>query len=95
MNEGQPIGDELGKDVGVHHDDEADDGRERHGVPEDETKDGALVANLVGGGGGDANGLGVNHFSHDAAGTVCGAHENGAEMKLLSGYSLQTAKESV
>src|SRR6266480_2530949 len=46
VNEVQPIGDELWEDVGVHHDDDADDGCERHGVPEDEAEDGAFVADM-------------------------------------------------
>jgi len=47
VNEVQPIGDELWEDVGIHHDDDADDGCERHGVPEDEAEDGAFVADLL------------------------------------------------
>jgi len=31
VDEVQPIGDELREDVGIHHDDDADDGCERHG----------------------------------------------------------------
>jgi len=64
-------------------------------VPEDEAEDGAFLADLVGGGGGDADGLGVDHFAHNAAGAVGGAHEDGAEVELLGGDFLQAAEEDV
>ena len=95
VDEGKAVGDELGEDVGVEHDDYADDGGQGHGVPEDEAEDGAFLADLVGGGGGDADGLGVDHFAHDAAGAVGGAHEDGAEIELLGGDFLQAAEEHV
>ncbi len=95
VDESKTTWDELGEDVGVEHDDYADDGGERDGVPEDEAEDGAFLADLVGGGGGDADGLGVDHFAHDAAGAVGGAHEDGAEVELLGGDFLQAAEEDV
>ena len=95
MDKGQPTGDELREDVGVHHDNDADDGGERHRVPEDEAENGAFVADLVGGGGGDADGLRVNHLAHDPTGAVGGAHENRAEVELLGGDFLQAAEENV
>jgi hypothetical protein len=70
----QPVRDKLRKDVGVEHDDYANDGRQPHGVPEDKAEYGAFVADLIGGRGGDADRLGVDHFSHYAAGAVCRAH---------------------
>ena len=66
MDEGKAIGDELGEDVGVEHYDYADDGGQGYRVPEDEAEDGAFLADLVGGGGGDADGLGVDHFAEEA-----------------------------
>src|SRR5579863_8246884 len=93
--EGEAVGDELREDVGVEHDDDADDGGEGDGVPENETEDGAFVADLIGGGGGDADGLCIDHFAHDAAGAVGGTHENGAEVELLGCDFLQAAEESV
>jgi len=64
-------------------------------MPEDEAEDGAFLADLVGGGGSDADGLGVDHFAHDAAGAVGGAHQDGAEVELLGGDFLQAAEEDV
>src|SRR5580700_7030165 len=64
-------------------------------MPEDEAEDGAFLADLVGGGGGYADGLGVDHFAHDAAGAVGGAHEDGAEVELLGGDFLQAAEQDV
>jgi len=93
--EGKAVGDELGEDVGVEHDDDADDRGQGDGVPEDEAEDGAFLADLVGGGGGDADGLGVDHFAHDAAGAVGGTHQDGAEVELLGGDFLQAAEEDV
>src|ERR1700676_3236626 len=95
VDESQAVGDELGEDVGVEHDDDADDGGQGYRVPEDEAEDGAFLADLVGGGGGDADGLGVDHLAHDAAGAVGGAHEDGAEVELLGGDFLQAAEENV
>src|SRR3989442_5857674 len=95
VNEVQPIGDELWEDVGVYHNDDADNGSERHGVPEDEAEDRAFVADLIGGGGSDADGLCVNHLAHHAAGAVGCTHENGAEVELLGSDFLQAAEENV
>ncbi len=95
MDEIKAVGDELGEDIGVEHDDDADDRGQGDRVPEDETEDGAFLADLVGGGGGDADGLGVDHFAHDAAGAVGGAHENRAEVELLGGDFLQASEENV
>src|SRR5712671_2328786 len=95
VNEVQPIRDELWKDVGIHHDDDADDGCERHGVPENKAEDGAFVADLVGGRGSDADGLRVNHLAHHAAGAVGCTHENWAEVELLGSDFLQAAEENV
>src|SRR6202049_647546 len=95
VDESQAVGDEWGEDVGVEHDDDADDGGQGYRVPEDEAEDGAFVADLVGGGGGDADGLRVNHLAHDPTGAVGGAHENRAEVELLGGDFLQAAEENV
>src|SRR6266403_976479 len=64
-------------------------------MPEDEAEDGAFVADLIGGRGGDTDGLCVHHFAHDSAGAVCGAHQNGAEVELLRGDFLQAAEKGV
>ena len=64
-------------------------------MPEHEAEDGAFVANLVGGSSGDADGLRVDHLTHDAAGTVRAAHKNGTEVELVRGDFLQAAKEDV
>ena len=85
----------MREDVGVEHDDDADDGAEGDGVPEDEAEDDAFVADLFGGGGGDGDGLGVDHFAHDAAGAICGAHQDGIDAELLRGDPLQATEERV
>ena len=95
MNEVQSIGNELWKNVGIDHHDDADDGRKRDGVPEYKAKDGPFVAYLIGRGRGDANRLRVDHFAHHASGAVGGAHENRAEVELLRSDFLQTAEESI
>src|SRR6266481_5420599 len=64
-------------------------------MPEDKAEDGAFVADLIGGRGGDTDGLCVHHFAHDSAGAVCGAHKNGAEVELLRGDFLQAAEKGV
>src|SRR5207302_2591123 len=95
VNEVQPIRDELRENVGVHHDDDADDGCQRHRMPENKAENGAFVADLVGGGGGDADGLRIDHFAHHTAGTVGGTHKNGAQVQLLRSDFLQAAEEGV
>ena len=55
MDEVQPIGNVLRKNIGIHHDDEPDDGRKRDGMPEHEAEDGPFVADLIGRGCGNAN----------------------------------------
>src|SRR5205823_3685072 len=78
-DEVQPMWNVLRKDIGIHHHDDPDDGRQRHGMPEEEAENGAFVPYLIGGGRGNANGLGVNHLAHHAPGAVRGAHENRTE----------------
>src|SRR5579863_3297913 len=74
VDETQTTWDELGEDVGIQHHNHAHYAGQGYRVPEDEAEDGAFLADLVGGGGRDADGLGVDHFAHDAAGGVGGAH---------------------
>src|SRR6266478_7879732 len=38
MDKVQPTRDELRENIGVHHDDDADDGRKGHGMPENEAE---------------------------------------------------------
>ena len=44
---------------------------------------------IVRGGAGDDDTLRIDHFSHHAAGTVRGAHENGIDASLLGGDFLE------
>src|SRR2546425_6374495 len=64
-------------------------------MPKNKSKDRTFVADLVRSRGGDADGLRVDHFAHHAAGTIRGAHEDGAQVQLLRGDFLQTAEERV
>src|SRR5882724_689869 len=72
VHEGQTVRDPVREHVGVQHHDDADDGAERNRVPKHKAENHAFVAELIGGGGGHADGLGVDHFAHYAAGTVRG-----------------------
>src|SRR5271169_3625165 len=87
-NEGQTMRNKVRKDVGIEHDDDAYYGRQRHGMPEDVAENDALVSHLVRGRGGNANGLRVNHFTHDTAGAVGSTHENGAQVELFRSDAL-------
>src|SRR6266404_836556 len=95
VNEVQPTRDKLRENIRIHHDDDPDNRRQRHGVPENKPEDGAFVAYLIGCRGGDTNGLRVDHFSHHAAGAVRRAHQNRAEVELLRRDFLQSAEEYV
>ena len=92
MDEVQPIGNVLRKNIGIHHHDDSDDGRKRDGVPEHEAEDGTLIAYLIGRGRCNANRLRVNHLAHHAPGAIGGAHENRTEIELLRGDFLQISK---
>src|SRR5215472_17052647 len=94
-DEVQSAGDELRQQVGINHDDDADDSRKHDGMPENEAEDRAFVANLIGRRGGNANRLRIEHLAHDATGAVGAGHENGAEMELLRGDLLQTTEEGI
>src|ERR1700727_2654794 len=83
------------KYIGVKHDDDADDGTKRHRVPNHKAEDNSLVADLLGGRGGNGNRLSVHHFSHDSAATVGGAHQDRINAELLRSNSLQAAKQSI
>ena len=87
-NEAQAVGDELRKKVRVSEDDDANDGREGHGMPKNVAEDRTFVADLVGGGGGHADRLCVDHFAHHTTGAVGGTHQDGTQMELLGGDAL-------
>src|SRR5262245_21666502 len=57
-----------GIDVCLEEGDRADDGGKGDAVPDDRLEDVGLLADLVGGGGGDADRLSIDHLAHDAAG---------------------------
>ncbi len=64
-------------------------------MPENETEDDAFVSYLLGGGGGDCDGLSIDHLAHDATRAVGGAHQNGIDAELLRRNALQAAEERV
>src|SRR5260221_14572654 len=70
VHERQTVRDEVRENVSIEHHDHADDGRKRHGMPEDVAEDHAFVADLIGGGGGHANRLCVHHLAHHASSAV-------------------------
>ena len=56
-----------GEEGGLEVDEEADEGGEGEAVEEDGAEDVAFFAVGTGGGAGDDDALGVDHFAHDAA----------------------------
>src|SRR5215471_999006 len=94
-NEIESIRNILGKNIGIYHNDHADDGCQRHRMPEQETEYRSFIPNLIGRGCGNTNRLRIHHLTHDAARAVGRAHENRAEVQLLRGDLLQTAEESI
>ena len=70
------------RNVGLQQDNHTNDTGEYHTVPYDVFEDIRLSADLFGGGGGDADRLGINHFAHHAACRVCDTDEDGTEAEL-------------
>ena len=64
----------LRKNVSVQHHNHANDGRQRHRMPKHKAENRALITDLIGRGGSDADRLRVDHFPHHATGAVRGAH---------------------
>src|ERR1700741_784444 len=95
VEEGQTVRHQIRKHVGVEHYNYADDGAEGDGVPKHETENHAFVAELVGCGGGHADGLRIHHFAHDTSGAVRGGHQNWIQVQLFGGDALQTAEQCV
>src|SRR6266853_1501762 len=83
------------EDIGVKQHDDSHDSPECHRMPCDEAENNSLVAHLLGGGSGNRDGLGIDHFAHDSPSTVCRAHENGVDSELLRCNSLQAPKQRV
>src|SRR6185369_6856684 len=63
-----------GPDVGLGGDEQAHQGAQGDGVEEDVAQDLSFMAIPVRGGGGDDDGLGIDHLAHDAARAVGGGH---------------------
>ena len=57
-------------DVRLEQSNEADQGSQENTMPQHGLENVRFPAELIGGGGGDTDALGVDHFPHDAAGTV-------------------------
>lgn len=64
-------------------------------MEEDEAEDFVFVAVVVGGGAGDDDALGVDHFAHDAAGAIGSGHEDGADAGFLGGDFLKAPEEDI
>ena len=91
----QSVRDGRAEDIGVKQHDDSHDSPEGHRMPCDEAENNSLVAHLLGGGSGNRDGLGIDHFAHDSPSTVCRAHENGVDSELLRCNSLQAPKQRV
>src|SRR5215472_4582445 len=95
MDEGQTMRNEVRKDVGIEHYDDANDGAKRNRVPNHKPENHAFVADLVGGGSSNANRLRIHHLTHHAARAVGGSHQHRIQTQLFRGDALQTAEERV
>src|SRR5260370_40392899 len=67
VHERQTVRDEVRENVSIEHHDHADDGRKRHGMPEDVAENHAFVADLIGSGGRPANASPVRRHALHAA----------------------------
>src|SRR5450432_1243454 len=95
MNKGQTMRNVLWEHVSVQHHNDSDDSCKRDRVPEHEAEDLALLADLIGGRGSDANGLRIDHLAHHTTGAIAGAHQNRTQVELLGSNSLQSAEKRV
>src|SRR5688572_14976339 len=84
-----------GGNVGLEGDENADERGQDDAVDENIAEDLAFLAVVIRRGAGDDDALGIDHLAHDAAGTVRGAHEDGADTGLFGGDFLQAAEEDV
>src|ERR1017187_5239624 len=86
------------KRVSLQHHKHAHEHRQRQAVPEDGTQHCARVGTVgttTRRDAGDDDALGVNHFAHDAAGTVRRRRENWRKMELLRGDLLEIAEQNI
>src|SRR5882724_1148434 len=95
LNEGQAMWYQAREHVCVQHYDNPHDRGQRDRVPEDKPENLAFIAQLVGGGGGDNDGLCVHHFAHHTASAVGRAHQDGIEVELLGRDLLQAPEQCV
>src|ERR1700675_3117334 len=95
VDEGQTVRNKLREHIRIEHYNYADDGRQRHGMPEHEPENEALVADLVRRCRRDTDRLRVDHLAHHAARAVRCAHKNGAQVQLFRGDALQSAEQCV
>ena len=64
-------------------------------MPEDEAENFAFVAGLFGGDCGNNDALRVDHFAHDAAGTVGGADQDRIKSQSFGRDPLQTSEKRI
>src|SRR5258708_26774415 len=81
VHERQTVRDEVRENVSIEHHDHADDGRKRHGMPEDVAEDHAFVADLIGSGGGPPKRFPVHPLSPPATRAAVGTHPDAAPPK--------------
>src|SRR5258706_15856702 len=95
VHERQTVRDEVRENVSIEHHDHADDGRKRHGMPEDVAEDHAFVADLIGSGGRLAKRFRVPHPAQPTPRAVRGTHHSGAMVQLPPGDALATSGQRV
>jgi len=92
---GALLHDHAGEDIGLEHDQNADQACEGDRVLEHETQDRALMSEPVGGSRCNDDRLCIDHLAHDAAGGVGGRHQDWRQTQLLRGDLLQVAEQDV
>src|SRR5260370_33184123 len=90
MDERQTVRDEVRENVSIEHHDHADDGRKRHGMPEDVAEDHAFVADLIGSGGGHPKRMRLHPLAPHRRRAGGGGPHDGAQADGLPAGTLYT-----
>src|ERR1041384_455612 len=83
------------KHVGLQENQNSYQNREREAVKEDVAEDTTFMPIPICSSACDDDALGINHFAHDATGTVRGGHQYWADMNLFGGDFLKAAEQNI
>ena len=83
------------RDVGLQENQNSNQRSQHEAVDKNKAQDRPFLPVPICRGAGDDDALRIDHFAHDAAGTVRRRHENGTDASLLRGDGLQIAEQDI